>query len=202
MLSYLNRNKINFLRICIQTIQDTHVILIISAVLSTGLGKVALLNKRTYNSFQGSDLRLKGLWGLGGWGITTKIILKPWEVLHQKPQRVLLMLTYISLFDKRKRMTTRGRRFSENWWHKWRPGSLRPRSSRLELGGTTRISFRYYSLEPHLLSETRASFLLSVCSSVLYMKQILHTYLLPERPPFCATGGDWMVLGRTRYLYT
>lgn len=60
MSSYQHGNKINFLRICIETI---HVILIISVVLGTFLGKMFLMNKCTFNAFQSSDLRLKGVRG-------------------------------------------------------------------------------------------------------------------------------------------
>lgn len=60
------------------------------------------MNECTFDSFQGSNLRLKGLWG-GGAGrqsITRKIILKPWTVFHQKPQKVLLMLMSIPCLIK------------------------------------------------------------------------------------------------------
>lgn len=93
-------------------IQDTQTILVTSTTSDTCWGKVVLMNKCTYNSFQGGDWIFKGL----GWGQCPAIemSLKPGQVFHPETPKGCTPIEVCSPLD-------RGRRTSEE------EDSLRPK---------------------------------------------------------------------------
>ena len=191
----------HFLRIRTEIIQDTPAILIILAASGTFQGNVALMSKYTFNSFQGNDLRLKGL----GWRWDGERGTQPQnchlnlkKFFTRNPKGLYSCQCPFSTRQREKK-TRRGRGLSETKIRDtnrgWTPSGPDHRGEgrrapllmmRLSLISRVRLQLPYSS----------------VPFSILCIQQILNTHLLTEWAPFLETGGDQMVLSRIHVTYT